>query len=105
MKFLITGKSIAFPGITPTPPDVMHSLNLAAREYVKERLEDGSIECHYIFPDGGGFTIANADSHEQVMDMLLGYPLYPMFTWEVKVLCDWEHSYDKFTELWGAAAG
>ena len=105
MKYLITAKTIGFPGMTPTSPDVMHSLNLAARTYVKERLEEGSFECHYIFPDGGGFVIANADSHEEVMDILLGYPLYPMFVWEVKVLCDWEHSYDKFTEFWVAPKG
>ena len=105
MKYLATAKIVGFPGMTPTPPDAMHALNVTARAYVKERLEEGSFDCHYIFADGGGFAIVNADSHEEVMDILLGYPLYPLFVWEVKALCDWEHGYDRFTELWGAAAG
>ena len=83
----------------------MRALNEAAKAYVEARFEDGSIECHYIFADGGGFVIANADSHEKVLDILLGHPLYPMFVWEVKALCDWEDGYGKFTEFWGALEG
>ena len=48
---------------------------------------------------GGGFAITNADSHEEVTDSLLEYPLYPFFNWEVKPLSDWSHSYDKLAEL------
>ncbi len=105
MKYLVMGKTTGFPGMTPTPPDVMQGLNVAARTFVKERLEDGSFDCHYVFADGGGFAIVNADSHEGVLDLLLAHPLSPIFVWEVKVLCDWEHSYDKFTEFWGMLQG
>jgi hypothetical protein len=105
MKFLLTAKIASFPGMTPTPPAVMQSLNLAAKAYVKARFEDGTFDCHYIFPDGGGFVIANADSHEKVLNILLEYPLYPVFVWEVKALCDWSYSYDTFTKFWGALKG
>ena len=100
MKFLTTGK----PGRAPIPPERAVALLQAAREWVNTQLADGRIECHYVFPDGGGFTISNADSHEAVLDGLLEYPLYPFMSWEVKPLCDWSHSYDKYIEFWKRAS-
>ena len=96
MKYLV----IAKPGTTPMPPEQAVELNQAAKEWMKRRFADGSVECHYVFPGGGGCVIANMDSHEAVLDGLLEYPLYPFMNWEVKVLCDWSHSYDKFIEFW-----
>ena len=96
MKFLITAQ----PGPTPMPPQQAAGLLQATKEWINARLADGTMDCHYVFPEGGGFVISNADSHETVLDALLEYPLYPFMTWEVKALCDWSHSYDKFIELW-----
>ena len=96
MKFLVTAQA----GPAPMPPEQAASLMQAAKEWMKAGFADGTVECHYVFPEGGGFTISNADSHEAVLDHLLAYPLYPFMTWEVKPLCDWSHSYDKFIELW-----
>ena len=40
----------------------------------------------------------NAESSEAVFEMILDYPLYPFFEWEVTALCDWQHGYDKNIE-------
>ncbi len=62
------------------------------------RCSDGTFDCHYAFVDLGGLTIANAESSEAIFDMILDYPLYPFFEWEVTALCNWEQSYDKNIE-------
>ena len=96
MKFLVTGKT----GPTPMPLEHAAAIIQAGKEWINGRLADGRIDCHYVFPEGDGFSITNADSNEAVLDGLLEYPLYPFMTWEVRPLCDWSHSYDKYTELW-----
>ena len=101
MKYFVMGK----PGITPMPPEQLVGLNQAAKAWMEERFEDGSVECHYVFPDGGGFSVANMESHEALLDTLLDYPLYPIMDWEIKVLCEWDHGYDKFIEFWRKLAG
>ena len=49
MKYLV----IAKPGITPMPPEQAAELNQAAKEWMKARFADGSVDCHYVFPEGG----------------------------------------------------
>ncbi len=95
MKFLVTG----IPGAIPVPPRQGMSLYKAAAAWFEERLKNGRIECHYVFTDQGGFVIANANTHEELFEELLSYPLYPFFTWEVKALCDWKHSYDTIIRI------
>jgi hypothetical protein len=94
MKYLVIGR----PGTVTIKLKHGAALFQAAKDWVNAKLEDGTIECHYGFADLGGFTIANVDSHEKVQEMILQYPLYPFFEWEVAVLCDWEHTYDKNIE-------
>ena len=96
MKFLVTGKL----GPTPMPPQQAAAILQAGKDWFSARLADGRIDCHYVFPESGGFAITNADSNEEVLDSLVEYPLYPFMTWEVRPLCDWSHSYDKYIELW-----
>jgi len=101
VKFLV----IARPGATTIK--IKHGVRLfqAAKEWANARLADGTIDCHYGFSDLGGFSIANFDSHEAVQDMILDYPLYPFFSWEVKALCDANHSYDKNAEYFKKLGG
>jgi muconolactone delta-isomerase len=96
MKYL----TIAKPGTTPVPPEQGVGLWQAAKEWINARLADGRLDCHYVFADTGGFAISNADSHEEVFDALLTFPLFAFFDWEVKALCDWSHSYDKIIEVY-----
>ena len=102
MKYLITGKR----NVVPMPTERAAELFQGAKAWMNARLADGRLECHYVFAGlGGGFAVRNADSHEQVLDELLDYPLYPFFDWEVHSLCDYGHSYDKLTEYFQRLAG
>lgn len=95
MKFMVTG----LPGAISVPPGQGMSLYKAAVAWFEERLKNGMIECHYVFPDQGGFAISNASSPEELFNELLSYPLYPFFSWEVKALCDWKQSYDTIIKI------
>ncbi len=94
MKYLVTGQT----GTTPVPPEQMLALWQAAKEWFNARLADGTVECHYLFLDGGGFAISNVDSHEALWDLLVTYPFYPYNVWKVEALCDWAHIYDRTIE-------
>lgn len=95
MKFLTMG----MPGPRPVPAEMGVSVYEAAKLWIHQRIDEGKIECVYIFPDRGGFAISNAESHEEVMEELLDYPLYPFFKWEVKPLVHWEKAYDAVIAL------
>mgnify|MGYP001819831718 FL=1 len=101
MKFLV----MATPLPIPIPPEQGADLYQAARAWIAERLGDGRIDCAYIFVDGGGLAISNAETHEQVFDELLSYPLYRFFGWEVKPLCDVEHTFGTVIEGFTRAGG
>ena len=90
MNFLIT----ANPGIRPLPKDKKSDLWYSARQWVNDKINDGTIECHYMFIDGGGLAIAAVDSHETLWNILMEYPLYQYNEWKVRALCDWNHVYD-----------
>lgn len=96
MKFLITAR----PGATLIPPESGVVLVTAGRDWLKAKLSDGTLDCHYLFLGGGGFVISNADSHEDILSNLLEYPLYPFFVWEVTPLLDFEESSDRYIEFY-----
>ncbi len=97
MKYLVT----ALPGITPVPPEQAAELYQAASEWIQAGLADGRFDCVYVFADGGGISIGNAESHEEVFGTLVSYPLYPFFRWEVKPLCDWSDTFGSIAALLG----
>ena len=75
MKFLTTVK----PGPMPPPVEVAR----AGQEWLQAALDDGWIECCYAYPHGGGCSISDVDSHEELMDRLLDYPMSPFVDYEV----------------------
>lgn len=85
MKYLVTCR----PCPTEPPPERAIALIKAATEWIEDRLADGSMETTYLFPDRGGIAIMDAESHEELMEMLVGYPAFPLYTWEVQALVDW----------------
>jgi hypothetical protein len=87
MKFLITVR----PGPMPPPPELFRS----AREWIQAKLDDGTFECVYAFPEGGGCSIGENDSHEQLMEELLDYPLSPFMEYEVRPLVDMDAAFDR----------
>jgi hypothetical protein len=96
MKYLV----IANPKTVPIPMDQIVNLYKAAIAWVDERLKNGKIDCTYIYVGGGGFSIGNVNSQEELFDELLSYPLYGFFDWEVKALVDWKHGYNSVIELY-----
>lgn len=88
MKFLVT----VTPGPMPPPPELVH----AARDWLQAKVDDGTFECVYAFPEGGGFSIGQNDSHEQLMDQLMDYPLSPFVDYEVHALVELDAAFDRF---------
>ncbi len=92
MKYLIT----ATPGQQMVPPKMGAALMNAAKTWIEAKVADGSFDSVYLFFGGGGFTIGNSDSHEQMLADMLEYPLYPFFVWEVQPLLEVSESMDKY---------
>jgi hypothetical protein len=101
MKYLVTAR----PGTTTIKVKYGARVFEAAKEWAKARLADGTFDCHYGFSDLGALGIVNADSHEALLDAIIECPVYPFFEWEVKALCDWNHTYDKNIEYFKKLAG
>ena len=94
MKYLITGKS----GTTPIPREQGAVLLQAGLEWINAKLADGTIDAAYNIIGGGGTGIANAETHEEILALLLEYPLYPFFRWEITPLLDFEDSAKQYIE-------
>ena len=96
MKYLVMGQLAV-----PVPPEKAADLFKAAKDWMNKGLKDGTHDCHYIVPHGTqGFTITNANSHEELMDLINDYPLYPFLQFEVNALCDSDHAYENAIKLW-----
>jgi hypothetical protein len=91
MEFLVLVK----PGPAPPPVELVRS----AQEWIDGRLSDGTIECCYAFIGGGGFSVTKADSHEQLMDELLDYPLSPFLEYDVRPLIGLDHAFKRFVAM------
>lgn len=100
MKFLVT----AMPD-RQIPVEMGAALYQAAVAWTEERIADGRIECTYIFAQTGGMAVIEVDSHEQVFDEIMSYPLSGFFEWEVMALADWRHSYQTLIALFQSLTG
>lgn len=94
MKYLlITRSRIGTSVPKPADPETVFE---AARTWNAARLEDGSFECVYGFADGrGGVTIANADSHEDLLRLVRSSPMYFYIDYEIQPLCDIQLLWDQ----------
>ena len=72
----------------PIPPEQAPALLQATREWFAAMLADGTFDCVYGFPEGGGMSISNADSHEEMLQKMREYPLFFFSEFEVRPLCD-----------------
>lgn len=73
MKFLVFAR-LRMGG---TWPDDALTLFQQTIDWIHVRLTDGTFDCAYNLPAGGGVAIVNADSHELLTDVLSSYPLQP----------------------------
>jgi muconolactone delta-isomerase len=101
MKFLVTG----LPGTTSMPVERSADLLQASLVWLKEKLGDGTLDSTYNLFGGGGIGIVNAASHEEVLSLLLSYPLYPYFSWEVEPLLDFEAAYKAYINYYQQLSG
>jgi muconolactone delta-isomerase len=90
MKYLVTGRQVI--------PATEHSAQIGylrrAKDWIKARTADGTLEAVYSFPSGGGFFIINADSHESLMRRLVNMPLRPFSEFEVQPILDFTSAAD-----------
>lgn len=90
MKFLVFARL----RIGATWPDDVLTLFQQTTDWIDVRLTDGSFDCAYNLPAGGGVAIVNADSHETLTELLSAYPLQPWVQYEVHPLSDIKHAFD-----------
>ena len=90
MKYLVTGHQV-IPGSGHS--DQANYLR-AGKAWARKHKEDGSLEIAYSFADGGGMFIMNTATHEDLMRMLLTFPLAPLTQFSVKPLLDFDETAD-----------
>jgi hypothetical protein len=101
MKYFVS----ATPGPMPPTPDQFDE----AIAWLEEKQDDGTFDCIFGFLEGGGFSIANAESHREVLDLMAEFPLFGLSTWEVRPLLEFKQGLDtirgKLAEAQAAMAG
>lgn len=80
MKYYVSAR----PGAMPPPPEVFD----AAFDWLEGKVGDGTFDCVYGFLGGGGFSVANAGSHEEVLRLMTDFPMFGFSEWEVKPLLE-----------------
>jgi muconolactone delta-isomerase len=86
MKYLVTVRRR--DGV-PVPPDAVAGMPLAQRDWIQERIDDGTFDVGYTFAQGGGgIAIVNADSGEELSQILTSSPVFAITNIEVQPLAD-----------------
>ena len=86
MKYFIS----ATPGPMPPTPEQFD----AALGWLEGKVNDGTFDCLFGYIEGGGFSVVNADSHADVLDLMADYPLFGLVTWDVRPLLDFKEGAD-----------
>ncbi|MEN8614943.1 muconolactone Delta-isomerase family protein [Dehalogenimonas sp. THU2] len=88
MKYLVSGDQV-----TPAAShkDQINFLE-CAKEWVEKSKADGKLDAAYSFPDGGGMFVLDAKDHEELMRLLLNFPLRPFSNLEIRPLLDFNTS-------------
>ncbi|MEZ5078679.1 MAG: hypothetical protein R2725_14695 [Solirubrobacterales bacterium] len=93
------------PGPMPPTPEMLD----VGMEWIEGKLSDGTFDCVYGFIEGGGFAVANVDSHKEVLELMADYPLFGFVSWEVKPLFAFKEGIDvvraKLVEAQAAMGG
>lgn len=81
----------------------------AAIEWLDAKVQDGTFDCIFGFMEGGGFSVLNANSHREVLDVMAEYPLFGLVTWDVQPLLEFKEGIEtlraKLAEAQAAMAG
>jgi hypothetical protein len=101
MKYYVSPR----PGPMPPSPEVFD----AAFDWIQAKLDDGTFDCVYGFLGGGGFSVANAGSHAEVLKLMADYPMFGFSEWEVQPLLEFGEERDtlraKLVEAQAAMGG
>jgi hypothetical protein len=101
MKYYVAAR----PGPMPPSPEQFD----AAIEWLDAKVQDGTFDCIFGFTEGGGFSVLNANSHREVLDVMAEYPLFGLVTWDVQPLLEFKEGIDtvraKLAEAQAAMAG
>jgi hypothetical protein len=101
VKYMIS----ATPGPMPPTPEQFD----AAMSWLEGKLDDGTFDCVFGFLEGGGFSITNADSHREALDLMADYPLFGLVSWEVRPLLEFKEGIEtiraKLAEAQAAMTG
>jgi hypothetical protein len=84
MKFLLIRKPRMGTGMTPTSDMVR-----AHKETVLGALKRGEADCVYAFVGGGGCSILNANSAEELNERLMSSPMALFYEFELRALTDY----------------
>jgi muconolactone delta-isomerase len=86
MKYLVTTRRR--DGV-PVPPEAIAGLLLAQRDWLQEKIDEEVLDVAYTFAQGGGgIGIANADSGEELNEILTSAPLFGLSQIDVQPLAD-----------------
>jgi dienelactone hydrolase len=86
MKYLVTTRRRDAAAV---PPEARAGLLLAQRDWIEDRIGDGTFAVCYGFAQGGGaIAIVNADTGEQLNATLSDSPLFGISTFEIQPLAD-----------------
>jgi hypothetical protein len=98
-----------FVSVTPGPMPPTPEQFDAALSWLEGKLSDGTFDCVYGFLEGGGFSVTNADSHRDLLDMMADYPLFGLVTWDVHPVLEFKEGIDtiraKLVQAQAAMAG
>jgi hypothetical protein len=86
MKYLIS----ATPGPMPPTPEQFD----AAFEWLDGKVDDGTFDCIFGYLEGGGFSVANVDSHGEALELTADYPLFGLVTWDVRPILEYKEGLD-----------
>ncbi len=71
----------------PIPPDAIAGILQAQRGWLEEKIDDGVFDCAYVLAQGsGGMAIVNADSGEELSEMLASSPAFVIVAIDVQPL-------------------
>jgi hypothetical protein len=93
MKFLVIRKPRMGTGVIPTGDMIR-----AHKEVLLDAVKRGEADCAYAFLGGGGFSIQNANSAEELNQRMMGSPLALFYEFDVRVLTDYAKFMDSVAE-------
>jgi muconolactone delta-isomerase len=86
----------------PNPPaEAVDELAAGSMDWVRSLIDQGKIETTYLFPDGGGFAVFNADNHEELQRLIHSNPSSSYLRHEAHPLMDVIPGLDKLREGFG----